>query len=286
MVQTGNTFHEREEATNIYTHRSRHGISVLLCIVIFIIVISIGYIISWQMKEGSILRGGWSLMQDYSGYNRRPERPDINLCFPGNATVECKIPHETNREKQMQDLSVGDVIRTGMGWSEIYAFMDACPSNATYVQIQCESGHSLTISPHHFLYVTREGTGLPMSLEACKIHLGDLLSVVDNAPATPEPSVRLSKVVQLDIVEAMGYYAPLTLEGTLFVDGVLVSCYASCPNIGTLGLSGADILHGLHAPLRQIYHSHPAISSKEWHTEKGRHVYTEGLRGFGRLVGF
>ena len=155
-----------------------------------------------------------------------------------------------------------------------------------------------------------------MSLKACEIHLGDQLSVVDISPITLEPSVvdnapvmlepsvpsvcgqndqnnqnapplvRLSKVIQFDIVEAMGYYAPLTLEGTLFVDGVLVSCYASCPNVDTLGLSGADILHGLHAPLRQIYHCHPAISSKEWHTDKGRHVYTEGLRGFGRLAGF
>lgn len=265
-------------ATNNNTEENkerRRPLYVIMCIVIMTIVIGLGYVISTQMKDGSVLRGGWSLMQDFSGYNRRPERPEVNLCFPAHATVECK-----QGNKAMCDLCVGDTIRSGTGWSEIYAFMDACPASAKYLIIQSESGHSLTISPRHFIYVTRINTGISISMEACEIRVGDYISIAgeDDSALT-----RLSKVIQCDEVDAMGYYAPLTLDGSMFVDGVFVSCYASCPNIDILGISGADVLHRLHAPLRKIYDFHPSISSEAWHTNTGRHLYTEGLRGFGSL---
>ena len=115
MVHLVHPKHE-EKRTRLSGWRS---VYVLLCIGILAIVIGLGYLISSQMKDGSILRGGWSLMQDYTGYNRRPERPDVNLCFPGHATVECKELRDNNQKKQMQDLCVGDIVRTGMGWSEI-----------------------------------------------------------------------------------------------------------------------------------------------------------------------
>nr|APD15682.1 hedgehog [Gymnomenia pellucida] len=57
--------------------------------------------------------------------------------------------------------------------------------------------------------------------------------------------VKVRRVVSIDRSRGRGIYAPLTVSGTLLVDGVLVSCYAL--------VSHDDIPHKAMAPYRVLY---------------------------------
>lgn len=248
------------------------ALTILTALVIIVVIgvsITSSHIVQW---------GGWTLMQDFSGYNRRPQPTTINiplsfqfakiyaafgeeesLCFPAKATVEL----EDGTYKQMNTLAIGDRIRTDAGWSEVYAFMDACPDAEVqdYLEITHGDKRSLMISKQHYISIQVEGTPYHTMITAREVQVGNLLR-------TREGTHRVAKIQE---IYGRGIYAPLTQHGTLYVDGVLVSCYARFTDLhGSLPLLDHDLLHLFHLPLRLF----PVPIGA---TERGRNWYSELL---------
>lgn len=77
---------------------------------------------------------------------------------------------------------------------------------------------------------------------AYKAQIGDWIVVVDGVTS---PTPRPERVTGVGVTFKTGVVAPLTDQGTLVVDGVLVSCYAV--------IDDQSIAHGAFAPVRVVH---------------------------------
>ncbi|XP_059397244.1 desert hedgehog protein A-like [Carassius carassius] len=95
----------------------------------------------------------------------------------------------------------------------------------TFFIITTENGKQMALTPNHLIFAAPNLKLHHNEYEAMfakNIRIGDyILTTGDNRGLQP------SKVVSVSLEERMGVYAPLTDHGNLFVDGVLVSNYAS-----------------------------------------------------------
>lgn len=83
-------------------------------------------------------------------------------------------------------------------------------------------------------------------------------------------------VLAVSTVERQGAFAPVTQEGTMIVDGVLVSCYAD--------IADHDLADTLMAPLKSFYSWSPQIlgaRGKYAHGLLKRVLRPIGTRAFG-----
>ena len=95
-------------------------------------------------------------------------------------------------------------------------------------------GNTILLSPQHLIFRKQNSTSSVSVIFASEIEPGDLVS--NGSDSFDETVIRVTMVTE------KGVYAPLTLEGTMIVDGVLVSCYASWHS--------HDAAHLAMAPLR------------------------------------
>ena len=75
-------------------------------------------------------------------------------------------------------------------------------------------------------------------------------------------SMMYSRVSRIGMVSRTSYFAPLTAEGTIIVDGILASCYADIA-------AEQNEVHALFAPLRLLHQMKPqwaAGDQSEVHT--------------------
>lgn len=98
-------------------------------------------------------------------------------------------------------------------------------SRTTFLIFTTENGKRMALTPNHLIFAAPNLKLHHHEYEAIfakKVRTGDyILTTGDNRGLQP------SKVVSISLQERMGVYAPLTEHGNLFVDGVLVSNYAS-----------------------------------------------------------
>ena len=108
------------------------------------------------------------------------------------------------------------------------------------------------------------------------------MQVSSNATTIEYPTFVASTVVSVSTVVKQGMHAPLTVEGSIVVDGVLASSYAKVHSV-TWGenyvlFHGHDINMQMHAPLRLACSAMPSLCGKHWHSsEGGRHAWTQML---------
>lgn len=114
----------------------------------------------------------------------------------------------------MENLQVGDSVLTGSGkYSKVYTFGHLQKkTEATFLQIET-ANQTLEMTGEHLVYLSDKSN--PVRADSVKI--GDTLRG-DAAPA---------KVTSIGSVTREGLYAPLTLEGSLVVDGIVASGYVS-----------------------------------------------------------
>ena len=144
-------------------------------------------------------------------------------CFAGNTLVET-----SNGEKvKLQDVRIGDRVlamdmRTGeLKYSEIILFLDRdAGQSREFLQVRTQSGRQLTVTPSHLLLRATQRRQ-PEAVFAERLRYGDQL-LVQSSNFTTE----VDTVVSVEPVLRQGVYAPLTLDGTIVVDGVVASCYA------------------------------------------------------------
>jgi len=124
----------------------------------------------------------------------------------------------------MDELQVGDRVLTGDGtYSKVYAFSHKDASTkVTYLQILTESmnkKHPLEITGKHLLYVYDNRNSKKKLEFAQAVKVGDFL--------VSSRTENKSRVVSIRSIQRQGLYTPLTATGTIVVNGVVASVYAS-----------------------------------------------------------
>ncbi|KAK3735347.1 hypothetical protein QZH41_005411 [Actinostola sp. cb2023] len=179
--------------------------------------------------------------------DNQPESGD-GPCFPGSAEITVV---EEGREKKMQmrDLKIGRSVKTfdpitgACTFSPVVAFIHRDPDKPErFHKLTLDTGNSITLSGNHLLMTGEAAEG---SKTAAEIKIGDILLIETGA---------VGKVVETRRVLEVGIYCPLTRKGTLCVNGVLASCYASVGDrrvgLFNITVSGHQIAHMALTPLR------------------------------------
>lgn len=106
-------------------------------------------------------------------------------------------------------------------FSEVILFLDYNPTEKRqFLSIKLASGRTLTLTPTHLVLLGHAKNVRTIFAESIKV--GDVLLVSD-----PNNNIIEDSVVQINGVIRTGVYAPLTETGTVVVNDVVVSCYAT-----------------------------------------------------------
>ena len=222
-------------------------------------------------------------------------------CFTGSNTVML----ENGKRKKMSDLKVEDSVLSVDGngeykFSPVMLFLDRAPEEKRqFYVIETDTGHSLTLTPSHLIYTKYQKEDKQQTLlekydsdirtnmidddpedrkkfqsfeatYASNIQEGDFVLVFDI-----EKGLKPARVLNVETKVQRGVYAPLTSEGNLVVDDVLVSCYAV--------IDSQTIAHISFAPLRLWYKMLefiPSMTSNDesnMFDENGIHWYAHDL---------
>lgn len=157
-----------------------------------------------------------------------PSAEADDVCFSADGRVTLR--HGT--VKRLRHVAVGDYVQTGAGvFSRVFALThDDATRRGVFTRFETASGHSLTVTPGHFVYA--DGT----ARQARTVALGDYLHLGDGA---------LSRVVDIRSVVLTGLFNPQTTDGNLVVDGVLATTFTSAVR--------PVLAHAALLPFRALY---------------------------------
>lgn len=152
-------------------------------------------------------------------------------------------------QKTLSSLAPGDRIMalSGTGhvvFSQVLLFLHRDQeSRSTLLALETEDGHRLALTPHHLVFLSPRYKLYHSEYQAqfaSRAKKGDYVLV-----HTGEGGVHPSRIISVSVEDSVGVYAPLTEDGTLFVDGVLASSYALIEDHG--------LAHWVFGPLRLLY---------------------------------
>lgn len=171
--------------------------------------------------------------------------PTDKSCFPADALVSLiggsTIP--------MRAVKLGHQARVSLNtFSPVFFFSHRDESPDTFhdfIQISTQSGHTLRLSPGHYVH-----TASGQLVQASSIRTKKHALILANGMASVVTDVRK--------ISARGLYAPHTIHGDIVVDGVLVSTYTSAVNpwlAHYVLLSPVRILFrlGLHVKISNLF---------------------------------
>ncbi|KAL4646169.1 indian hedgehog protein-like [Arapaima gigas] len=148
-------------------------------------------------------------------------------CFPGWAQV-----HVMGRgQKALSSLQPGDKVlalsESGqLVPSQVLVFLHQDPESiAQFLVLDTEHGQRLSLTPSHLVFLAPNDTLHPSQYQAqfaSRARQGYYVLIQGE-----EGGVQPSRIVSISVKEGKGVYAPLTEHGTLFVEGVLASSYAT-----------------------------------------------------------
>lgn len=150
----------------------------------------------------------------------------------------------------MSEVQVGDYIQSvdpitlETTFSEVFLFLDYNPNERrTFLRLHLRSGRVLTVTPTH-LIMTRDvrDSGAVRTMYADRLSVGDVLFTSSQNASTQQ--LIADELIRIEAVLRTGVYAPLTKAGTVVVDGVAASCYAT--------IDSARLAHAVFAPLRLL----------------------------------
>ncbi|XP_067448320.1 desert hedgehog protein isoform X2 [Thunnus thynnus] len=166
-------------------------------------------------------------------------------CFPGWAWVTVA----GGGQKTLSSLAPGDRVmalsETGqVVFSQVLLFLHHDQDSwSTFLSLETEDGHRLALTPHHLVFLAhhcRLDSSEYQAQFASRARTGDCVLI-----HIAEGQVRPSRISSVSVEESVGVYAPLTEDGTLFVDGVLASSYAL--------VEDHRLAHWAFGPLRLLY---------------------------------
>ncbi|KRZ90764.1 Desert hedgehog protein A [Trichinella sp. T8] len=188
-------------------------------------------------------------------------------CFAGSSTVLTK----ENGRKRMDELEIGDRVlaRKADGkltFSPVILFLHRDQqTKAKFKAVHISNGTLLTISPDHLIYkvdpMTNDNSGGSMeTVFAADLLPGDQVFVRNGIF-----DISRATVLGIGEIERQGLYAPMTLEGNIFVDDVLASNYA--------GTSYETLAHVSMAPARLYWNVASTIFQQLGPTTAPTHYY-------------
>ncbi|XP_013794660.2 sonic hedgehog protein A-like [Limulus polyphemus] len=173
-------------------------------------------------------------------------------CFHSDGIVRTK-----EGPKKLSEIKIGDEVvavdrDAKVVFSEVILFLDRdVDSHRQFYVIETESGIRVTLTPNHLIFMATSNSSISerkimKSTLAKNVQAGDFIYVYsDNSVFKPaKPHVYLQRVKTVSVILDVGIVAPLTHEGNLIVDDVVVSCYAV--------LNYQYLAHLSFAPLRFI----------------------------------
>jgi hypothetical protein len=134
-------------------------------------------------------------------------------CFTGESTV---IIRGENSKRRLADLRVGEyVLDANMTFTKVVGWLHQDSAlDCEFLRIEYGSG-SIELTPDHLLFCPVSGKYIPAN---------DAVSV--EVPFI-DGTLLVKHIQGKRRFNSCGIYAPLTTSGSLLVDGVHVSCYAS-----------------------------------------------------------
>jgi hypothetical protein len=175
----------------------------------------------------------------------------------------------------MKDIVIGDAVRvvtpTGqVEWSQVCGWLHREPTSiAEYLRLTT-SRRQMHVSAEH-LVATVKG-GQVNFVKAGEVEVGAALLECDVSSSSSAGSVGGNSVLKVERLRAEGIYAPLTVAGTVVVDGVAASCYACTRSHKTA--------HAAMKPMRTMYRHNPEKMAQQSHVGKhitGSHKYVDVL---------
>ena len=151
---------------------------------------------------------------------------DVLGCFPGAALVAMA----DGRSKPMSALHIGDVTAMGVVTNWIHRDTRREP-RGVYVRIETASGASLTVTKNHLVKVDGAFTfaGSVRPEQRVELASGAESAVVAVIAVGSDTRDVVAVDGTVHSRAPVGFYAPLTASGELFVDGIRASCYAAVP---------------------------------------------------------
>jgi len=134
---------------------------------------------------------------------------------------------------RMDELTVGDkvLVNEKKEFSDVFMFAHRLASaNAEFVEIQTAAGHKVMLTPNHYLYVNG------------RMAVGSTVQVGDKLKSKEGTDVAVTAVAT---TRAAGLYSPVTLDGDIVVDGIVMSTYTSDIN--------PTLAHAALFPVRMAY---------------------------------
>lgn len=164
-------------------------------------------------------------------------------CFSGESTVLTS----SGARRQLSQLQIGEKIQAldpstnQIVFSEVLLFLDYDPhQKREFLHITLSSGRTLTVTPSHLLVSGGRTKNRTEVVYAEKLQIGDSLFFVSGGNRLTE-----DEIVQLKPIWKTGVFAPLTSVGTLVVNDVLASCYAT--------IDSQRLAHWAFSPVRLAF---------------------------------
>ena len=150
-------------------------------------------------------------------------------CFPASSGLEL----ENGVSRRMDEIAIGDRVLTvdssGVVVPSAIYIMPHAQKYGTFVfkRISTDSNHTLTVSPDHYVLMAdlrQGGTWVHRrSVPAGRVRVGGMVWVLDRK----KNALKHTTVINISNVWDTGIYAPLTLTGTIVVDGIVASVYST-----------------------------------------------------------
>ncbi|CAF1249959.1 unnamed protein product [Rotaria sp. Silwood1] len=158
-------------------------------------------------------------------------------CFSGDDFVSM-----ANGEKKiLRELRPGDRVlvmnsQKQIEEDEVIMMLDSQPNRpALFYSIETETGHRLSLTGNHFIAVNHNDNFLPAN--QIKTH--------DTVLIYSQGKLQSVKVRNVSEEYKVGYFTPMTSQGTLIVNDLAASCYSS--------VVSHNLAHQMLAPLRWWY---------------------------------
>jgi hypothetical protein len=200
-------------------------------------------------------------------------------CFPGSS----QIALENDNFKALSDVTIGDkvLINEHNVYEPVIAFIHADRDNFfEFLAIDVQSmmsnlSSTIVVSSNHLVF----DFDSRKARFAGSFRVGDRVQFVEKAQIIP------GEIIRIRLTQQKGYYAPLTPSGTIVVDGVLASNYATVSNhdlahimMGIyriwINLAGSPTLGDqIHWVLRLMLNVEKIIRWSGAHILTGNHIY-------------
>jgi len=135
-------------------------------------------------------------------------------CFPGSAQVFTKTGHVPVSDLGPMDEVAYLTPDGAVAFTTVLAMTPNRPTQAAeaYLAVKTSRGSEIVLTPNHYVMVDGR------EKRASMIVPGEVVQTIEHGP---------ERVVSVSTRNATGLFSPITLAGTLFVDGVHVSSYGA-----------------------------------------------------------